>query len=208
MSDVIKDIWKEGGDGHFTFNNPSKYIDFFQDYQATDFKFIGRIIEFGPGNGEFAKWMLDTYETITDYTIVDAPRSIEIPKKTLEDYKQVNFYEAQDFKEALKKSYDIFVAFNCLSETPPSYYKEIFETVKTKGIFILDGDINDNEFQKHLDRFSQKMKARVIQGRLAPCKGIHPKSKKVIEGLYNTLPNKYGKLIPIGGRVSLHTRNI
>ena len=127
-----------------------------------------------------------------------------IPSKLLQEME----VQQGDFKEALKKSYDIFVAFNCLSEPPPSYYKEIFETVKTKGIFILDGDINDNEFQKHLDRFSQKMKARVIQGRLAPCKGIHPNSKKVIEGLYNTLPNKEGKLIPIGGRVSLHTRNI
>ena len=208
MSEVVSDTWKEGGDGHFTFNEPSKYITLFKNYQSIEFTFIERVIEFGPGNGEFAKWMLDTYKTITDYTIVDAPKPIEIPKKTLENYKQVNFYEAQDFKEALKKSYDIFVALNCLSETPPTYYKEIFETVKTKGIFILDGDVHDNEFQSHLNMFSEKMKATVIPGRLEHCTATNPHTGEVIEGPYNTIPDRKGVLIPIGGRVSLHTRNM
>ena len=102
-------MWKEGGDGHFTLLDPLQFIHLFQDYQKFNVK---RVLEFGPGNGQFAKWLLDNHIYITDYTIVDAPRSIEIPKKTLENYEQVNFYEAQDFREALKKSYDIFVSFN------------------------------------------------------------------------------------------------
>lgn len=177
-SQVIKDMWKEGGDGHFTLLDPLQFIRLFNDYQNFNGK---RVLEFGPGNGQFAKWLLDTHKDITDYTIVDAPRSIEVPKKTLEDYKQVNFYEAQDFKEALKKDYDIFVSFNCLSETPPSYYTETFNTVKTKGIFIIDGDPHSSDFQKRLDTFSRKHRAKVVRNKI---------------------------LVNMSGTVSLHTRNM
>ena len=152
-SDNTIAMWREGGSGHFTFDDPKTYIELTQMEQF-DFE-GGNCIEIGPGNGTFAKYLLDNYD-ISKYTILDAPISISEPKKTLEGYQNVEFITSDNYKEIFKTDYDLLIANNCLSETPEYYYKDIFNNIDAKKGFLIDGDRENVEFAKAFKKFMEQ----------------------------------------------------
>ncbi len=146
-------MWQEGGSGHFTFDNPKTYIEL-THMEQFNFK-GGTCLEIGPGNGTFAKHLLDNYD-ITKYTILDAPISIEEPKKTLKEYDNVEFITSDSYTDIFKTSYDMLIANNSLSETPEYYYKKIFASIDAKTCFLIDGDRENLTFTKAFKKFMEQ----------------------------------------------------
>jgi len=112
--------------------------------------FEGNILEIGAGTGFLARKIIKKGNNI-NYTILDIEKNIPYLKSNLSDF-EVEFVKSSEYKKVFSKKWDLVVAIHCLSETPPYYYKSIFNNIATDSCFIIDyqGDKNDKEFEPSL----------------------------------------------------------
>jgi len=80
---------------------------------------------------------------VDQYTILDTSTMLRFSCKFLEHfgYENVEYIEAENFKKVFGRSYDLFVSFICLSETPHWYREKILSNTlpNTKSLFVIDG---------------------------------------------------------------------
>jgi len=143
--------------GHFT-KQEGEYIKFFKKYlchapppQGCK---IGRVLEIGPGNGNFARYLLD-HHAISSYTILDLERHMVPLKHRLKQYHQVDYISSFEYEKIFEKEYDLLIAIQCLSETPAYYADNIFNNIKAAKTFILDGNPSMPGYDNRLLEFTQ-----------------------------------------------------
>ena len=116
--------------------------------------FSGKVLEIGAGTGYVAQHVIRNYK-VSEYTILDIRRNInqlKIGYLSSPVFKGIKYVESGEYEEALKPKYDLLITNQCLSETPPYYYKDILSKVSADNIFIIDEsrDESDLEFNQIL----------------------------------------------------------
>lgn len=178
MNHHLKDEWKPSGQGHYT-KREDLYINFFEKYISN---FSGSCIEIGPGTGKFAEYLLDNNE-ISSYTILDIESNIKDSRNLLSkgvNFPKVSFTRSCEYELIFEKEYDLFIAIQCLSETPSYYYSDIMEKIKAEKLFILDGSRYDNFFTKSVDQLINKYEKKTI----IEVPELYPNHKPVVQKLY------------------------
>lgn len=145
----LSKTWEVGGNGCFTEQN-ERYINLFEEHLGD---FSGSILEIGPGTSKFAKYILET-RPVTNYTILDIERHLSISKKLLSEFSNVNFVASYEYEKVFENSYDLMISIQCLSETPLYFSKNIYDNIKCKSSFILDGKDECPHYNKMLQEFS------------------------------------------------------
>lgn len=138
----VTSLWVEGGGGHYT-KKEDMYFKYFSN--MLNFK-GGKVIEIGPGTGEFALRLMHSF-LINEYTIIDLKRNMQDSMNLLkENGFTARFIESKDYKKSFNRSYDLFVSNMCLSEVPDYYREDIFDNVlpNCDSVFIADGDAENN----------------------------------------------------------------
>ena len=118
-----------------------------------------KVLEIGPSDGYLSKEILSNLD-ISNYTLVDDKRMLELCKTNLIDFKQVDYVTIEELDSIKKSHYDIFISNNCLEETTDEYLEEVCLDIfpYVQEIFILTnlahsslfGQINIEMLVKHL----------------------------------------------------------
>ena len=87
-----------------------------------------RIIELGPGNSGLCKELISNFK-IKKYTLVDDKTVLEVAKKNLAEFNNgiIDYVPIEDISK-VNSDFDIFISFNCMTETPIEYQEYIYKT--------------------------------------------------------------------------------
>ncbi len=150
MDKHIADIWSSVK-GHYT-KRDSMYMEFL-DKMLPEFN-GGRILEIGPGTGEFAKMIIKNYN-VEKYRVLDLEKNISdsvnyIKKENLGITLDYTF--SQNYKDLFDEEFDLIVSNICIPETPKEYREDLLNNIipNTKMSMIigqLNGDWDDGSYE-------------------------------------------------------------
>jgi phospholipid N-methyltransferase len=121
MNDFIGNLWKTGGWGHFTNENNIYH----QELKKVNVDFRS-VLEIGPGNGSFAKEIMDEYN-VSSYTFLDIPNGLPYLKETFKD--SCNYVSCYDYKTLFDTKFDILISNICIPETPKEYREDLLSNI-------------------------------------------------------------------------------
>lgn len=127
MESFTTDTWAEGGPGHYT-HQETMYMNFLTKL-VPSFK-GGKVLEIGPGTGEFAKRMLSSYP-ITSYTVLDLEVNIFDSVNNVNSEK-LNYVFAQNYRNLFDIEFDLIVSNVCIPETPKEYRENLLNNIIPK----------------------------------------------------------------------------
>jgi len=136
--------WAEGGRGHYT-----KQEDLYMRLLAEmlpEFK-KGSVLEIGPGTGEFARRMFETYD-ITEYSILDLESHIDDSRRLLDSHNlKANYVFSQNYLQLADSDFTLFVSNVCLPEVPEYYRQDLVDKIfpHCEMAFVIGG----NEFSNY-----------------------------------------------------------
>lgn len=120
--------------------------------------FSGKILEIGAGTGYLARDILNEYKDV-EYSILDLENHFPVIKNTLKGYPHVKYIPSRIYEKIFDHDWDMLVSTHCLSETPDYYYSNIFQNIKVKECFIIEGNIErvlKPHFRGCLEEFVKK----------------------------------------------------
>ena len=119
------------------FNRIKEEIDF-NKYEKLSF------IEIGPGDSGLCKLILsefqvDRYVLVDDLNVLSVARNNLSPKGTAAA-ENIQFVPIEDLDTINKDSFNIFLSFNCMAETPLEYQDHVYSTFfpRCDEVFISD----------------------------------------------------------------------
>ena len=126
MSETISSLWKDGGGGHYSHEEPM-YMEFLQKL-LPNFK-GGKVLEIGPGSGLFAEMLIESYD-ITDYTVLDLEKNIFHSVSRLINKKiNLDYVFSQNYKDLFDRKFDILISNVVIPETPKEYREDLLNNV-------------------------------------------------------------------------------
>lgn len=133
-------------------NRIDEYITIL-DNSKIKLRYDTSILEIGSGYGELCTKLIYKYD-IMNYNILDLPGMLRLAKYYIEDYNKIKgrctYISCFDY-EKLKKSYDLFISINCLTEIPLKFQKFLVKKITDccQSVFICD----DVKYLNYLPEF-------------------------------------------------------
>lgn len=144
--------WVNGGVGHYT-HQEDMYMNFFKKY-IPNFK-GGKVLEIGPGTGEFARRMIKEYD-IEKYTVLDLEENVFDSVNFIKGKNlgiELDYVLPQNHTDLFGEEFDLIVSNVCIPETPKEYRESLLNNIipNTKNSMIigqLDGKwVNGSEYE-------------------------------------------------------------
>ena len=69
---------------------------------------------------------------------------------TKKQAQKIQFINSKNYEDVFQREYDLLVSTFCLPETPPYYWKSIFDDIRVKNCFVIDdGKWCDYEIERN-----------------------------------------------------------
>jgi hypothetical protein len=143
----ITNLW-DSGEGHFS-NQDNLYKSLFSESKVF-LESVNSVLEIGPGNGNFADFVLQEIKGLKSYSFLDIPKGINILKERFGS--RCEYVQSSNYQEL--NSFDLVISNNCLSETPAYYREFLFKNVITSSryLYLVDGDNNIPNYRTHIKK--------------------------------------------------------